>query len=249
MNEMLAAARGLKAADNIRQDSSELMADVSKLVHIIDMLIDITGDYVIEVHVSPMTIVQMLMRQVKSLQFFIKYDAAYGSEDAKKSADEVLMELVKSEFTGIESYEPTVFSMYDDWDVPTFLLYSKDGVQTVDELDDSTILFLHSFLSCTGAGGVSIPATYPFSKRVNMFVHCESLVSLDNLKRKVSEFGQMVGREFKEVTVFGYESVEFNIVYMIGLKPLQYEVPYLYIDNASIGEQRISDLLKGYEDQ
>ncbi len=247
MNEMLAAARGLKAADEIRQDSSELMADVSKLVHITEMLIDITGNAVIEVHVSPMTIVQMLMRQVKSLQFFIKYDAAYVTEEFKQSTDEVLMELVKSEFTGIESYQQTVFSLYDDWDIPTFLLYSREGIKSVDELDDSTLLFLHSFLSCTGAGGISIPVTYKFSKHVNMFVHCDSLVNLDVLKNSVSQFSQVTGRGFKEVNISDNEIMEFNIVYMIGLKPLQYDVPYIYIDANSIDEQRIADLLKGYQ--
>lgn len=243
MNEMLAAAKGLNAADDIKQDNADLMADVSKLVNITEMLVESFSEFIHEVHVSPMNIVQLLMNQVKVLKFFIVYDASHYSEDIKSECEDTLMELVKSEFDGVDSYEPTVYSMYNDWSIPTLLLYSKQGISAVDEIDGSSLLFINSFLECTDAGAVSIPSTYMSSKCVNMFVHAKSVAGLSRLRKSVENFSSFSGREMKEVGDTNTSIAEFNIVYMVGLKPLQYNIPYLYIDHASIDSQRIEQVL------
>ena len=67
MNELLRAASAGSLGSRMQQDDKDLIADVDKLVSITNMLVDTYRDFIVEVHVAPMNIIQMkrsLMNQI-----------------------------------------------------------------------------------------------------------------------------------------------------------------------------------------
>ena len=68
MDKLMFATRVVSMGDESKQNDVDLVGEVQRLIGIIEMLVDSMEDFILEVHISPMNILQSKFSEVKRLK-------------------------------------------------------------------------------------------------------------------------------------------------------------------------------------
>lgn len=242
MNELLRAASAGSLGSRMQQDDKDLIADVDKLVSITNMLVDTYRNFIVEVHVAPMNIIQMKTSELKHLSFHIVYNGSYACNllEIQSEVKDMLTVLVDDEFDGISKIDDISFHMYANWTEPTIMLYTVFDGFTIEDLGDEDYVFLYGMLDKTGCT-LTIPKTYKFAKVKCIFVHSPSTVLVSRIDRGIIDYCESNNKSAGKVTD---NNKSLNIVYemMVGLQPIRYNIPYLYVDKKLFNLKRLEEL-------
>lgn len=242
MNELLRAASAGSLGSRMQQDDKDLIADVDKLVSITNMLVDTYRDFIVEVHVAPMNIIQMKTSELKHLSFHIVYNGSYACNllDMQNELRDMLSVLVDDEFDGISKIDDISFHMYANWTEPTIMLYTVFDGFTIEDLSDEDYVFLYGMLEKNECA-ITIPKTYKFAKVKCIFVHSPSTVMVSRVDRGVIDYCVANGKVAGKVSD---NDNSLNLVYemMVGLQPIRYNIPYIYVDRNSFNAERLEEL-------
>lgn len=246
MDKLLLASKVVNIGDEVCEKDENLITDIERLISIVDMIVDTMGDFILEIHVVPMNILQLKFSDVKRLKFCITYNPNYIGEefnDKRVYCDELIEALVKDEFDGVSTIEQTEYSSKDNWKYPTILLYSLFGEFSIEELSDSEYVVL--YLLCTvGNYSISIPYSYLFQKVKCMYIHCDNVLELPIMRNDLSNSKEKYGVNFDEYnhTKNKYKN---NVYVALSNKcKIKYKIPYMYLDANSFNIQRIESILK-----
>ena len=242
MNELLRAASAGSLGSRMQQDDKDLIADVNKLVSIIDMLVDTYRDFIVEVHVAPMNIIQMKTSELKYLSFHIVYNVSYACDllDIQSELQDLLSALVDSEFEGISKIDNISFHLYAGWTEPTIMLYTVFDRFTIEDLSNEDYVFLFGMLEKNECA-ITIPKTYKFAKVKCIFIHSPSTVMVSRLARSIVDYCAANGKVAGKIDD---KNNSLNLVYemMVGLQPIRYNIPYIYVDRNSFNVKRLEEL-------
>lgn len=247
MNDLDLLFRGMNVDSESKENDEDLIADVSRLVSIIEMLLSEMGDFILEVHVSPMNILQTKLEDIKHLKFHILYNWTLGIDEVhakKQECTELFESLLIGEFDSIQNFDELDFQPKPVWTVPTIQLYSafKEFNFEQEIADDNVYLWLYDFVK-DGDFTISLPYSFGFVTCKSILIHCkiaDGIVRLCKIKPEDGPKGMFHLKEFEDGKTY------FNqVVYvpMVGLKRLQYELPYYYVDRDSFNWERLSKLL------
>lgn len=242
MNELLRAASAGSLGSRMQQDDKDLIADVDKLVSITSMLVDTYRNFIVEVHVAPMNIIQMKTSELKHLSFHIVYNGSFACNilDIQSELRDMLTVLVDDEFDGISKIDDISFHMYANWTEPTIMLYTVFDGFTIEDLSDEDYTFLYGMLEKNDCA-ITIPKTYKFAKVKCIFIHSPSTVMVSRVDRGVVEYCAANGKIAGKVND---SDKALNLVYemMVGLQPIRYNIPYIYVDKNSFNVKRLEEL-------
>lgn len=239
MSELLRAATMGSLAAKIEQDDKDLIADVDKLVNITNMLIDTFGNFIIEVYVSPMNLIKQKTVNVKHLSFYIIFNGSMAGDLQELSQEirEFLNTIVLDEFEGIDRIDEIVFSTYNNFVKPVTLLYTVFWNNTLEDLDDASYSTLYKLVTgCHCA--LTIPITYKYASMKCIYIHAENAYISFTLADKIKKF-------LKENNLNAVELDDFKTMVpcvfdtLIGYKPIQYNIPYLFIKEEDFSKDRL----------
>lgn len=239
MSELLRAANMGYLAAMIQQDDKDLIADVDKLVNITNMLVDTYGSFIIEVYVSPMNLVKQKTINIKHLSFYIIFNGSMAGELSELSQEirDFLNTIVLDEFEGIDRIDDIVFSTYNNFVKPTILLYTVFNNNTLEDLDDVSYSTLYKLvLECNCA--LTIPVTYKYAYMKCIYIHAANACVSFTLADKVKKF-------LKENNLNAVEFTDFKTIVqcvfdiLVDFKPLQYDIPYLFIKEKDFSRDRL----------
>lgn len=239
MSELLRAANMGSLAAKMQQDDKDLIADVDKLVNITNMLVDTFGSFIIEVYVSPMNLVKQKTINVKHLSFYIIFNGSMAGELSELSQEirDFLNTIVLDEFEGIDRIDDIVFSTYNNFVKPTILLYTVFNNSTLEDLDDTSYSTLYKLVSeCNCA--LTIPVTYKYAYMKCIYIHAANTYISFTLADKVKKF-------LKENNLNAVEFTDFKTVVpcifdiLVDFRPLQYDIPYLFIKEKDFSRDRL----------
>ena len=242
MNELLRAANMGSLAAKIQQDDKDLIADVDKLVNIANMLVDTFGNFIIEVYVSPMNLVKQKTINVKHLSFYIIFNGSMAGDLSELSQEikDFLNTIVLDEFEGIDRIDEILFSTYNNFVKPTILLYTVFSNNTLEDLDDASYSTLYKLVSeCNCA--LTIPVTYKYASMKCIYIHAENAYISFTLVDKVKKF-------LKENKLNAVEFTDFKTMVqcvfdiLVDFKPLQYDIPYLFVRETDFSKDRLIGL-------
>ena len=242
MSELLRAANIGSLAAKIQQDDKDLIADVDKLVNITNMLVDTFGSFIIEVYISPMNLVKQKTINIKHLSFYIIFNGSMAGELSELSQEirDFLNTIVLDEFEGIDRIDDIVFSTYNNFVKPTILLYTVFNNNTLEDLDDASYRTLYKLvLECNCA--LTIPVTYKYAYMKCIYIHAANAYISFTLADKVKKF-------LKENNLNAVEFTDFKTVVpcvfdiLVDFKPLQYNIPYLFIKEKDFSRDRLIGL-------
>lgn len=239
MSELLRAANIGSLAAKIQQDDKDLIADVDKLVNITNMLVDTFGSFIIEVYVSPMNLVKQKTININHLSFYIIFNGSMAGKLSELSQEirDFLNTIVLDEFEGIDRIDDIVFSTYNNFVKPTILLYTVFNNNTLEDLDDTSYSTLYKLvLECNCA--LTIPVTYKYAYMKCIYIHAANAYISFTLADKVKKF-------LKENNLNAVEFTDFKTVVpcvfdiLVDFKPLQYNMPYLFIKEKDFSRDRL----------
>ena len=246
MGELDALLRGVNAGADSKENDEELIADMTKLTSLVEMLLYQMEDFIIEVHVSPMCILNTKLKDIKRLKFYILYNWNMSLElvhEKKMECQELFDSLLQGEYDDIQGIEPIEFSNRDTWEEPTIQLYSifKDFDLEKEIYDDNVYMWLYDFVK-DGDYAISLP--YAFSHQItkSIIFHCKTPVEITKLNRlKPSDGPKAMYKMAEYVLARQYYS---GVVYtpMLSTKQLKYELPYFYVTADSFDLNRIDDI-------
>jgi hypothetical protein len=244
MVDMLGAAGYGSLSSRYKQDNPDLQADVEKLISIVQMLADTYKDFILEVHVAPMNIIQLTTAELKEMSFYIVYNPDVEDvNQVKHDCSEMLKVMIADEFDGINGIKEIKYYTYNKWTIPTIMLYTLFN-DTLETLSDNDYLTLYQ-LTCEDAISISIPKTYALHKIKSVFVHINGILDMSFVKSKLNKYSDYnmsireLGEQDKHTTMV--------FVFIMGKSPIPYDIPYIYVNSASFDEQRINELLKSNE--
>lgn len=253
MSDLDLLFRGANAGSESKENDEDLIADVSRLVSIVEMLLSKYSGFILEVYVSPMNILQTKLEEIKHLQFHILYNWSLSLDNVhtlKQECEELFQSLLAGEFDSVENFDEIEFSNRVIWSVPTIQLYSafKDFDLDRDINVDEVYLWLYDLVK-DGDYAISLPISFNQMTLKSILVHCKSpdgIIKLCKIKPEDGPKGMYKISEFKLDTKF-YNGVVY--VPMNGLKPVQFDLPYQYIDRSSFNMERINRILGIDEDE
>lgn len=253
MSELDLLFKGVNVGLDSKENDEDLMADMSRLMSIVEMLTSEMDTFILEMFVSPMNILTTKLEDVKHLQFHIVYDYRLSLDDfeeKKKECMELLESLLLGEFDNISNYDTPEFNRIPDWKVPTIQVFSIFKDLTLEDVipNDNVYLWLHDLVS-DGRYEVSVPYEVSQMTAPALFIHCRDsmdIIGLCKLKPEDGLKGQMLMVEYTPEMKY-----ERGLVYvpMVGLKPLQYNMPYMHVDMNSFNQERLSSLLGDNDEQ
>lgn len=253
MNDLDLLFRSVNANAESQENDEDLIADVSRLVSIIEMLVSEMGDFILEIHVSPMNLLQTKLEDIKHLKFHILYNFTLSIDEfqkRKKTCLELFEALLKGEFDDIDNFDEPEFLPRATWSEPTVQLYSvfKDFNFETEISDNDVYLWLYDLVK-DGDFAISLPYAFNYQTCKSILIHCKSSDGIISLCRIKAEDGY---KGLYKMTEFSLDKkIQGNLVYvpMVGLKPVQYELPYYYVDVNSFNLDRLSSLLPSNEEQ
>lgn len=246
MGDLDALLRGVNAGANSRENDEELIADMTKLTTLVEMLLYQMEGFIIEVHVSPMCILNTKLKDIRRLEFFILYNWTLSLDEVhekKVECQELFNSLLQGEFDDIQGIQPIEFSNRDVWGEPTIQLYSafKEFDFEREISDDNIYLWLYDFVK-DGKYAISLP--YAFSHQVtkSIIMHCNTPAEIAKLNRLKPEDGPKAMYKIDEYVL--NRQYYSGVVYtpMLTTKGLKYELPYFYVTADSFDLNRIDDI-------
>lgn len=244
MNQLLSAATTGGMAADIKQNDEDIITDVVKLEKIVSSLADAYLDFIVEIYVAPMNIIQMKTSKLQHIEFYIVYDESYDGPlfAIKKECNEFLTELVRSEFEGISKIDKISYSKEINWNVPTLLMHTVARQLTIEDIPDTEYIFLYNMIMQLGCA-LTIPRAATCLRMKNIIVHSPSTVLIPMVEKLMRSYCEKNGVSVSEL---GENKNDTDIIYqiMVGLKPIHYDIPYMYIDKNSFNEQRLETILK-----
>lgn len=245
MDKLLFATRMVSMGSETKQNDTELITDIERLINIVNQCVSVMEDFIVEVHVSPMNMLQAKFKDIKKLKFSIIYNGRYtGLEylEKKQECTDLLRAAVESEFEGIDSIGKVDYSLQNDWDYPTFLIYTVFPRFELPTLVGNDYKLIRAI--CEDGFAVSVPNSYNFQKVKCMYIHCSDLVQYPILLGSMSNSERQYGKSVEEFKMDKDSYIHACYIPIVGLTPLQYTIPYAYITIEDFVQQESSEELK-----
>lgn len=245
MNILEMAARSINIGDEVKQDNEDLRIDVEKLINIANDLVYMTDDFIYGVYVSPMSILQTKLSDVKTIKFHIVYNNQYVG-DALSDKKEVCTELINSfctdEFDGMKGIEKVDYSTSLYQKESYLLLFSVFGEININELKDNDIKLLWSLLS-TDKYTVSLPNTFPYEDKHSILIHCNDYSGITYMITDLNSSLDKYGVEIKQEESKSIKLKAYAYIPIVGHKSIGYTLPYTYITKDTFNNQFVDHLL------
>lgn len=245
MDKLMFATRAVSMGDESHQNDEDLVGDVQRLLSIVEMLADSMGDFIIEIHICPMNILQLKFSEVKRLKISIVYNMSYTGEAlslAKQECNDLIEALVLGEFAGVNKSEKTEYSTHNKWKYPTMLMYTVFGPNTLEDLSYGDRKFLNDLVDAGYT--LSIPYSFCFQDKKALYIHCDSIGEYPTLISKMLSSKQICGRVIDEYKADKDKYDDCVYVPIIGHRHIQYNIPYQYITSKDFSTQSSEDELK-----
>ena len=245
MDKLMFATRVVSMGDESKQNDVDLVGEVQRLVGIIEMLVNSMEDFILEVHISPMNILQSKFSEVKRLKISIVYNAKYtGKElsDAKKDCNDLINAMILDEFSGVDKLDETDYSTHNKWPYPTMLIYTVFGDCDLDDLKYEDKQFLNDLINAGYT--LSIPYSFCFQEKKALYIHCATIGEYPALISNMLNSKRICNRKIDEYDSSKDKYDDCVYVPIIGHKPLQYNIPYKYITAEDFIEHSSDDELK-----
>ena len=232
MDKLLFAARMTSIGDEIKQNDTDLISDIERLINIVNQCVEIMEDFILEFHVSPANILQSKLKDVKQLKFAVIYNGKYtGLElmEKKKECTELLRAAIEDEFEGIEGIRKIEYELLNNWEYPTLTLYSMlptPILSTFEHIDWTVLKDI-----CNDGFCVSIPNSFQYQKVKTLFVHCYSVKDYSVLVGTMLNSERQYRMRIYESSEFGKHSTGWAYIPIVGLEPIRYDIPYQFISS------------------
>lgn len=236
MSDLLSYAKLAGMGTKTLETDEDIVTSVERLISIVNTVTEVYPSFVLEAYVSPMSILQDKTEDIKELGFYVIANQSYDGEATESDVRDLLIELCKSEFQGIESLDFVKFEKYNKWKAPTLCVYSvfeNDTIETFEDADYNLLYEIVNALDCY----VSVPVDYKWAKTKTMFIHMKSIADTVSIRRKLATIAEE--NNLVICNVDDYKG-KCNIIYSLMLSGrIQYKIPYLYLCKSSFDEQRI----------
>lgn len=246
LGELDALLRGVNAGADSKENDEELVADMTKLTSLVEMLLYQMDDFILEVHVAPMCILNTKLKDIKRLKFYMLYDWTLPidiSHNKKIECQELFSSLLQGEFDDVQLFEPIEFVGTNTWEEPTIQLYSvfKDFDFESEIADDYVYMWLYEFVK-DGNYAISLPYSFSRQTHKSIIFHCKTPSELAKLSRIKPEDGLKGMYKLEEYVLnkSGYIGVVYTPI--LSTKCIQYELPYYYVSADSFDLNRIDDI-------
>lgn len=233
------AMRGANISDEIRESDEDLAVAMTKLKSIMDAFLLSYGHLVIEVHATPMDILNRKLSSIDKIELYVLYDKSANHEEVD-DAKATLHCLVDDEFEDVKGGVDVEFRSTYRKHVPTLCLYSVFPVDTnwfINTACPTAMYLALEDLIVTKGYTISCPANVTAQDPHTMFIHCgspEKIISLDKIVREY---------DYKFAKFDGKKNKEDDVVYSVLLTQdkLRYDLPYMYLDASLFNGAQISN--------
>lgn len=244
MSNLDSMLRGATISSEINEKNEDLVAAITKLSSITEMFTSSYGEFVLEVHVSPMNVLQTKMADIREITVYVVHNIL-GNDNQEPVADmrDFLTTMMSDEFEGVTV--KIEMSTYANWVVPSLLLYTVFPINKLENAISNELYWTLYVLINNYGYTVSYPVSVEFHTVKSIFIHCGEMGAVVPLSRICKEIN--MGVDLREVRVEakkkGYDCDTVYYVPMIAKKPLEYGLPYEYITHESFDEQYIQSVL------
>ena len=245
MDILSLATKSITIGDDIKQNNEDLQIDVEKLIGIANDLVYMTDDFIFGVYVSPMSLLQRKLSEVKDIKFHIVYNCEYNGarySEAKEVCTGLIDEFCKDEFEGLSgiSYVDYTTNMYQD--ESALLLYSVFGEFNINGVDDPEYILLWNLLQSTGYS-ISVPNTFPYEQRHSVMLHCPSYMDIPRMQAVIKTAEKSLNVNIVQEDMKSVRVKKFAYIPIVGMSRMNYRIPYTYIDKNSFSPQRLEYFL------
>lgn len=221
-------AKNTGAYGDINQNNEELVITFNRLLRLTNMLVEIMGDFLIEIGISPADIIQKKVEDVRQIQFFLIWNLSYKNEFAQKRqlCEETIKALIADEFEYITEVIPSQYFTSIDWTTPVLTISS-----VVKYLDNSAVTVLDAQTLAeileNDKYQISIPTSLPYQYKTVIFMHSDSIIGIIDMEDYINSLQEsgasvaLIGKDKKKT--------RFVVIPILGLNSLQYDIPYVQI--------------------
>lgn len=246
MGDIDALLRGVNAGADSKENDEELVNDMNKLTTLVEMLVSQMEDFIIEIHVSPMCILNTKLKDIKRLEFHILYNWNLSLDEVqqkKRECQELFNSLLDGEFDDIHGIQSIKFYNRDAFEDPAIQLYSifTDFDLEKEICDDNIYLWLYDFVK-DGNYAISLPYAFSHEITKSIIFHCKTPTEIAKLHRLKQEDGPKAWYKIDEYILNHqyYSGVVYTT--MLSTNKLKYALPYYYVTVDSFNSERIETI-------
>lgn len=232
MNSLLSATKISSISTDLNAMDGDHIDDIEKLLSLVDLIVSTYNDFLIEIHVAPMSLIQDKLTDIKKLKFYLVYNSRFVGEEfteTKCDCSDFIKSLLSNEFAGIENNIEVLYYSSWQWKEPTLCLYSMLGNPRWEDIPEDIKLWIKDICVCMDLG---ISITYYAINTVNRCIFLHFRKATDRILYN-GNFDIFKDKFRLELTEKKSSKDTIYYVPLIGLNPLNYNLPYLYIDKNS----------------
>lgn len=240
--------RGAVIGSELNENNEDLVAAITKLSSITRIFISTYESCVLEVHVSPMNILQTKLSDVSKLTVYVVYNVSEkANAELVSEMGDMMTALVSGEFDDVEVTVKT--SVTANWKEPTLLLYTVFPTMPLENAFSNEIYWTLYSLVFQYDYTVSYPISMEFQNVKGLFIHCGSAsrvvpLSLDCGK---IDFGIKLVELMKNAKKHKYSDDSIMYTPIVKDEPLGYDLPYVYVTKDSFNMEYINSVLNTVE--
>lgn len=236
--------RGANLSSEFKESDEDVIATVTKLTNIVKMFNDFYPEVALEIHASPLDIIQTKVHDIDRLSIYVGYNKEKKSQVA--DAMDMLKSLVNDEFE-TKNGVSVEFETEPKWKEPTILLYTLFPAETLESELRSTLYWdLYSLVFFQGITA-SVPIGLGYRDNLGILLHCNGIDDISRLHKMLPVGNQQKLVEFSQRDKWSKEVLKDSPIYyvpMLRQEPIRYELPYLYITRESFDEKYLEEVLK-----
>lgn len=238
--------RSATIGDELRENDEELMIAMQRLYSITRMLVGASPVPIAEVHVSPLSLLQTRITDVKEICLYVALPQMATAEVVSELTD-IAKALLLGEFDDIKVEVEVVYKCGVKG-VPTILMYSifSSAEPLENVLTDAYYWTAHSIVNNLGYD-ISIPCNFGMQLTKTMFIHISDPSVIVGLKKNLDSIG--LGLDFVECLAKAKKSEikDSSVCYlpMRSCRIMGFDIPYYRISPSSFNPQFVESHLNG----
>ena len=247
--------REANLSSEFNENNEDLVAALNKLTDITKMFVDTYSDVVVEVHASPLDLIQTKLKDISKIKVYVVYVANFKSNDDScdrvSDAKEMLNSLHEGEVEDVSGGYEIVFSTKANWNEPTVLLYSvfaqvhgSEDTSLENVLSPSVYWSLYELVFMNNYT-VSYPVSIGFMKSRGLFIHCgesSRVVAVEKMLERNPSCHTVAFTQTKSYKV--RDGIpDYYYVPILKMEPMGYGLPYVYVTRDSFNKQYLEKVL------
>lgn len=235
MGNINSAVKVISAASDVNQFDTELTMNLTKLISISKMIFDEYKEEIFEIYASPPDLIQEHMYNLDKITLYIMHSIDIGDLSKwKEDCKEFINEVFKNEYSKDVVISKPKFITQNQ---PESLLLLDTFLDEPIDRAEETYKLIYSLLDeIEPVGAVSISHAYEHEPIRTMILHITDFSELIYIDKTLKTYSEKYHCEFIEYNDTKTKRTKNSIVYVpvLGLAPLDYDIPYAFYDRQII---------------